>query len=94
MLDPDASVNSIGTCHIDMVEQYAARNYAPLPIVIAHAEGVCGKRMAEGVLCKDTHEQTMRIAPLLSISREKLTGRWKDYSRHWFKEHFHEFTLD
>ena len=33
------SVNTIGAHHIDMVEQYAAHNYAPLPVVIARAEG-------------------------------------------------------
>ncbi|MFB3133835.1 MAG: ornithine--oxo-acid transaminase [Rhodothermales bacterium] len=35
-----AIVNTIGARHIDMVEQYAAHNYAPLPIVISRAEGV------------------------------------------------------
>ena len=34
-----ASVNTIGAHHIDMVELYAAHNYAPLPVVIARAEG-------------------------------------------------------
>ncbi len=33
-------LNTIGAQHIDLVEQYAAHNYAPLPIVIARAEGV------------------------------------------------------
>ena len=28
--------------------------------------------MHEGMLCKDTHEQTMRLAPPLCITREEL----------------------
>ncbi|MFQ5570865.1 MAG: ornithine--oxo-acid transaminase [Rhodothermales bacterium] len=36
------------------------------------AKAYCKKLMAEGVLCKDTHEQTMRIAPPLSISRDEI----------------------
>ncbi len=39
MPNTDASVNTIGAHHIDMVEQYAAHNYAPLPVVVARAEG-------------------------------------------------------
>ncbi len=40
MAHHQALVNTIGAQHIDLVEQYAAHNYAPLPIVIARAEGV------------------------------------------------------
>ena len=40
MTHHQALVNTIGAQHIDLVEQYAAHNYAPLPIVIARAEGV------------------------------------------------------
>jgi ornithine--oxo-acid transaminase len=36
------------------------------------ARTYCGKLMELGVLCKDTHEQTMRLAPPLVISREEL----------------------
>ncbi|MCH7591647.1 MAG: ornithine--oxo-acid transaminase [Planctomycetes bacterium] len=32
----------------------------------------CEKLMQEGMLCKDTHEQTMRLAPPLCITREEL----------------------
>lgn len=32
----------------------------------------CKKLMAEGLLCKDTHEQTMRLAPPLCITKEEL----------------------
>ena len=40
MAHHQALVNTIGAQHIDLVEQYAAHNYAPLPIVISRAEGV------------------------------------------------------
>ena len=39
MLHPDASTNTLGNLHIDLIERYAAHNYAPLPVVIARAEG-------------------------------------------------------
>ena len=32
----------------------------------------CEKLMQEGMLCKDTHEQTMRLAPPLCITRDEL----------------------
>ena len=35
-----ALLNSVGAQHIDLIEQYAAHNYAPVPIVIARAKGV------------------------------------------------------
>ena len=40
MAHHQALLNAIDAQHIDLVEQYAAHNYAPLPIVIARAEGV------------------------------------------------------
>ena len=39
MAELQSTVNTIGAHHIDMVEHYAAHNYAPLPVVIARAEG-------------------------------------------------------
>ena len=36
------------------------------------AKDYCKKLMAEGMLCKDTHEQTMRLAPPLCITRDEL----------------------
>lgn len=36
------------------------------------ARAVCEELMAEGVLCKDTHETTIRLAPPLSITRGEL----------------------
>ena len=36
------------------------------------AKDYCKKLMAEGMLCKDTHEQTMRLAPPLCITRNEL----------------------
>jgi len=35
------------------------------------ARPYCEKLMAEGMLCKDTHEQTMRLAPPLCITRSE-----------------------
>jgi ornithine--oxo-acid transaminase len=32
----------------------------------------CERLMGMGVLCKDTHERTIRIAPPLTIEREEL----------------------
>jgi ornithine--oxo-acid transaminase len=32
----------------------------------------CEKLMAMGMLCKDTHEQTMRLAPPLCITKEEI----------------------
>ncbi len=32
----------------------------------------CKKLMAEGILCKDTHEQTMRLAPPLCITKDEI----------------------
>ena len=36
------------------------------------ARDYCEKLLQEGMLCKDTHEQTMRLAPPLCITREEL----------------------
>ena len=36
------------------------------------ARAVCEELMTEGVLCKDTHETTIRLAPPLSITRDEL----------------------
>jgi ornithine--oxo-acid transaminase len=36
------------------------------------ARKYCEKLMAEGVLCKETHDDTIRIAPPLTISKEDL----------------------
>lgn len=36
------------------------------------ARDFCQKLMAEGMLCKDTHEQTMRLAPPLCITKDEL----------------------
>ncbi|MCH7884632.1 MAG: ornithine--oxo-acid transaminase [Planctomycetes bacterium] len=36
------------------------------------ARDYCEKLMQEGMLCKDTHEQTMRLAPPLCITREEI----------------------
>jgi len=36
------------------------------------ARTYCERLMQEGLLCKDTHEQTMRLAPPLCITREEL----------------------
>lgn len=36
------------------------------------ARDYCKKLMAEGILAKDTHEQTIRFAPALTISKEDL----------------------
>ncbi|UCC28864.1 MAG: hypothetical protein JSU86_11755 [Phycisphaerales bacterium] len=32
----------------------------------------CEELMREGMLCKDTHEQVMRLAPPLSITRDEI----------------------
>ncbi|MCH9034087.1 MAG: ornithine--oxo-acid transaminase [Planctomycetes bacterium] len=36
------------------------------------ARDFCQKLLAEGMLCKDTHEQTMRLAPPLCITKDEL----------------------
>ena len=36
------------------------------------ARPYCEKLMAMGMLCKDTHEQTMRLAPPLSINKDEV----------------------
>ncbi|UCE60751.1 MAG: ornithine--oxo-acid transaminase [Phycisphaerales bacterium] len=36
------------------------------------ARDYCERLMNEGMLCKDTHEQTMRLAPPLCITRDEL----------------------
>jgi ornithine--oxo-acid transaminase len=36
------------------------------------ARDCCEKLRHEGMLCKDTHEQTMRLAPPLCITRDEL----------------------
>ncbi len=38
------------------------------------ARAVCERLMQEGVLAKDTHETTVRLAPPLCVSREDLDG--------------------
>jgi ornithine--oxo-acid transaminase len=36
------------------------------------ARSYCEKLMARGILCKDTHEHTLRLAPPLVIKREDI----------------------
>ncbi len=36
------------------------------------ARGYCEKLMHEGMLCKDTHDQTMRLAPPLCITKDEI----------------------
>ncbi len=36
------------------------------------ARDYCNRLMAEGLLCKDTHEQTMRLAPPLCITKDEI----------------------
>lgn len=36
------------------------------------ARAVCEELMSEGVLCKDTHEHTIRLAPPLVVTRDEL----------------------
>ena len=36
------------------------------------ARDYCKRLMNEGMLCKDTHEQTMRLAPPLCITRDEI----------------------
>ena len=36
------------------------------------ARDFCQKLIGEGMLCKDTHEQTMRLAPPLCITKDEL----------------------
>ncbi len=36
------------------------------------ARGYCERLMEEGLLCKDTHQQTIRLAPPLCVTREEL----------------------
>ena len=36
------------------------------------ARDFCAKLLTEGMLCKDTHEQTMRLAPPLCITKDEL----------------------
>ncbi|MFQ5415115.1 MAG: ornithine--oxo-acid transaminase [Phycisphaerae bacterium] len=36
------------------------------------ARDFCERLLAEGMLCKDTHEQTMRLAPPLCITKDEL----------------------
>ncbi len=36
------------------------------------ARDFCEKLLAEGMLCKDTHEQTMRLAPPLCITKDEV----------------------
>ena len=36
------------------------------------ARDFCERLMHEGMLCKDTHEQTMRLAPPLCITKSEI----------------------
>ena len=36
------------------------------------ARGYCERLLQEGMLCKDTHEQTMRLAPPLCITKDEV----------------------
>ena len=44
------------------------------------ARPLCERLMAEGMLCKETHEQTIRIAPPLSISKEEIDWAFEKLS--------------
>ncbi|MHC5108683.1 MAG: ornithine--oxo-acid transaminase [Planctomycetota bacterium] len=45
------------------------------------AKTFCKALMAEGLLCKDTHEQVMRLAPPLGITREEIDWAFERLER-------------
>lgn len=45
------------------------------------AKNFCTQLMQEGVLCKDTHEQTMRLAPPLIITKEEIDWAFERLER-------------
>ena len=68
-------VNKINDANFDCVETVRARGLW-LGVEIKKSSGVarpyCEKLMEEGMLCKETHEQTIRIAPPLCITQEEI----------------------
>jgi 4-aminobutyrate aminotransferase-like enzyme len=101
-----ALVDLTSTQLLELEARWGAHNYAPLPVVVARAEGVfdalgglggvvrsvrgrgllvgieldrparpyCEQLMMRGVLCKDTHDTVIRLAPPLVIDEADL--RW------------------
>ena len=49
------------------------------------ARRFCEKLMKKGLLCKETHENTIRFAPPLIIKKEEWTGPWSGFNRYWRK---------
>ena len=68
-------VNRLNEANFPCIETIRARGLW-IGVEIKKSFGVarplCERLMAEGMLCKETHEQTIRIAPPLSISKEEI----------------------
>jgi ornithine--oxo-acid transaminase len=59
----------------DKVKEYRGRGLwvgIELHTAAGTARPYCEKLMAEGMLCKDTHEQVIRLAPPLCITKDEL----------------------
>ncbi len=68
-------LNKFHEANFDCIETIRARGLW-MGIEIKKSVGVarpyCERLMAEGILCKETHEQTIRIAPPLCITQEEI----------------------
>ena len=68
--------------------QYGARNYKPFDVVLTRGRGLmiaielhpqagggrryCDALRLRGLLCKDTHDHTIRVSPPLVITRDEV----------------------
>jgi len=71
------SAGMTGKQHIDLVEQYAAHNYHPLPVVVAKADGVWvedveGKRYMDMLAAYSAVNFGHRHPDLIAVAREQL----------------------
>ncbi len=65
-------LNAIKSKHVEDVHGRGLWAGIDVPKSSGTARDFCYKLREEGILCKDTHEQCIRIAPPLSINKEEL----------------------
>ena len=67
-------VDGLRDAKLDVVEQIRGRGLwiaVEIKKSAGKARGYCEKLMAEGLLCKETHEQSIRLAPPLVITKDE-----------------------
>jgi ornithine--oxo-acid transaminase len=77
-------IGKLRTLKTDKIKEVRGRGLwigIELHIAAGKARTYCEQLMAEGMLCKETHEQTIRLAPPLCITRDEIDWAFERVQR-------------